>query len=55
MLESLFNIVASLKIWRPAILLKGDYNTSVFLWILQNFLEHFFTEQNDYNMAAEYQ
>ena len=32
-LESLFNKVAGLK---PS-LLKTDYNTGVFLWILQNF------------------
>ena len=36
-----FNKVASLS---PATLLKKDFGTGVFLWILQNFLEHFFTE-----------
>ena len=25
------------KAWNPATLLKGDSNTGVFLWILQNF------------------
>ena len=38
MLESLFNKVAGLY----AILLKRDYNTSVFLWILQNVYEQHF-------------
>ena len=28
--------------WRPATLLKRDSNTGVFLWSLQNFLEHLF-------------
>ena len=36
-----FNNVADL---RPAILLKGDCGTGVFLWVLWNFLEHLFTE-----------
>ena len=37
-------ILLDLYMWslRPAILLKGDSGTGVFLWILRNFSEHLF-------------
>ena len=28
--------------WRPVTLLKRDYNSNVFIWILRNFQEHLF-------------
>ena len=31
-----------LQAFRPVTLLKGDFNTGVFLWILWNFIEHLF-------------
>ena len=40
-LESHFNNVTGLKAWRPATLLKRDFNTD-FLWNLQIFSEHLF-------------
>ena len=36
-LESYFNKDSGLKAWKPATLLKRDFNTSVFLWNLRNF------------------
>ena len=41
MLESRFNEVAG---WRPATLLKSDFNTSVFLWNFQIFKNIYFEE-----------
>ena len=38
MLKSLFDKVAGFEAFRSATLLKRDFNTGVFLWILQNFI-----------------
>ena len=40
--ESLINKVAGLQPFRPALLLKRDSNTGVFLWNLRNFYNTFF-------------
>ena len=40
--ESLINKVAGLQTFRPALLLKRDSNTGVFLWNLRNFYNTFF-------------
>ena len=40
--ESLINKVAGLQNFRPALLLKRDSDTGVFLWNLQNFYNIFF-------------
>ena len=41
---SIFNKVASLMVWRPVTLLERDPSTGFSLWVLQLFLECFFTE-----------
>ena len=35
-----------LKAWSPATLLKRNFSTGVFLWNLQNFLEHLFLQKS---------
>ena len=35
-----------LQTWRPATLLKRDFNTIVFLWNLKNFLQHLFLKSS---------